>query len=157
QIMARSLQIKSPYTQAKNKFLKIICAATLLLITTFGFSTLAFAQQETEETPQKTGALPLPNIEGYRGLVQDPGTITSVDQGVASVIVGAVMNLRFILGAIAIAMIMFSGFRLVTAQGNEEIWGTAKKSLIWSIVGLALVGFSGEIVRIFAVGNCAEL
>lgn len=142
------LKSKNPFHLGKVSISKLLCSVLLMIVLAFSFAGLAFAQ---------TGSLPLPNIEGYRGLVQDPGVVTSVDQGVASLIVGVVMNIRFLLGAIAIAMIIFSGFRLVTSQGNEEIWSTAKKSLVWSIVGLALVGFSGEIVRIFAVGNCAEL
>ncbi|MGL5831055.1 MAG: hypothetical protein ACRCZE_02790 [Candidatus Altimarinota bacterium] len=156
--MANRLHLKNLFQIKQINFSKIICSALLVVVAFFSFASLTFAQQGTEETPQTpTSSLPLPDIGGYRGLVQDPGTVASVDVGVASLIVGAVMNIRFLLGAIAIAMILYSGFRLVTSQGNEEIWGTAKKSLIWSIIGLALVGFSGEIVRIFAVGNCAEL
>jgi hypothetical protein len=135
---------------------------SLVLVLLFSSSHQVFAQEdgsseETQNQQTTSGSLPLPDIGGYRGLVQDPGTVGSVDQGVASLVVGIVMNIRFLLGAIAIALIIFSGFRLVIAQGNEEVWGSAKKTMVWSIVGLALVGFSGEIVRIFAVGNCAEL
>lgn len=102
-------------------------------------------------------ALTLPPVGNYNGMVQDPGTVVSFDSGFASLIVGLVLNVRYILLAIAIAMMVFAGFGMVTAQGNDESWKKAKSVLIFSIVGLALVGFSGEIVRIFAVGRCAEL
>ncbi|MCC6643877.1 hypothetical protein IT411_03950, partial [Candidatus Peregrinibacteria bacterium] len=102
--------------------------------------------------------LPLPDVGNYNGMVQDPGgKITDFGTGAASLIVGIVMNIRYVLTAVAIAMIIFAGFRMVTAQGNEEAWKSAKSTLVWSIVGLALVGLSGEIVRIFAVGKCTEL
>lgn len=102
-------------------------------------------------------SIPLPDVGNYNGMVQDPGTVSSFDSGVASLVVGFVLNIRYLLLAIAIAMIVFAGFRMVTAQGNEEAWKSAKSTLVYSIVGLALVGLSGEIVRIFAVGKCAEL
>jgi len=102
-------------------------------------------------------SLPLPDVGSYNNMVQDPGTITSFDTGFASIVVGAVMNVRYLLTAVAIALIVYSGFQMVIAQGNADSWKNAKSQLLWAIIGLALVGFSGEIVRIFAVGRCAEL
>lgn len=108
-----------------------------------------------------TTSLPLPDISNYNGMVQDPGISSSNPKpfsgAFASLIVGLVLNVRYVLLAVAIAMIIFAGFSVATSQGNEEKWKTGKLTLIYSIIGLALVGLSGEIVRIFAVGNCAEL
>ena len=102
--------------------------------------------------------LPLPeDLSAYNGMVQDPGKVTNFDTGFATLIVGVVLNVRYLLTAVAIAMMVFSGFAMVTAQGNEESWKKAKSTMAFSIVGLALVGLSGEVVRIFAVGKCAEL
>lgn len=102
-------------------------------------------------------SLVLPDVANYGGMVQNPGTVTSFDSAFASLVVGTVLNIRYLLLAVAVAMIVFAGFGLVTAQGNEEKWKNAKNTLVFAIVGLALVGLSGEIVRIFAVGKCAEL
>ncbi len=103
-------------------------------------------------------SLLLPQVESYGGLVQNPGTVSgSFDSNVARLVVGAVLNVRYLLTAIAIALLVFAGFNLFTAQGDEGKWKTAKSTLIYSIIGLALVGLSGEIVRIFTVGKCAEL
>jgi hypothetical protein len=107
--------------------------------------------------PVLAQSLTLPEISNYQGSVQDPGTIQSFDTGVASLIVGFVMNVRYILGAIAIVSIVYAGFRLVIGQGSEEEWTKQKKVLVWSIAGLGTVGLAGELVRVFAVGKCAEL
>lgn len=102
-------------------------------------------------------SLSVPDVSYYGGMVQNPGEITSFDSAFASLIVGLIMNVRYLLTAIAIALLVYAGFNMVIGQGKEDTWTKAKSALVWSIVGLALVGLSGEIVRIFAVGKCAEL
>lgn len=102
-------------------------------------------------------SLQLPDVGNYGGVVQDPGKIVSFESGIARLIVGVVLNVRYLLVAVAIALMVFAGFKMVTAQGNEDAWKSAKGTMIWAIVGMALVGLSGEIVRIFAVGQCTEL
>ncbi len=101
-------------------------------------------------------SLPVPDVGNYGGMVQNPGNVT-FDTGFATLVVGLVMNIRYLLTAVAIALMLFAGFKMVTSQGKEEAWTQAKATMVWSIIGLALVGLSGEIVRIFAVGKCAEL
>jgi hypothetical protein len=64
---------------------------------------------------------------------------------------GVVQNVRFILGAVAIAFIVYAGFRMVTAWGNEEVYTKQRMTILYAIVGLAVVGLSGEFARIFAV------
>lgn len=106
-------------------------------------------------------SLPLPNIANYGGMVQNPGitSTSTVDfpTAAASLVVGLVLNVRYVILAVAIGLLIFGGFGMVTGQGDVAKWTTAKNSLVFSIIGLALVGLSGEVVRIFAVGNCAEM
>lgn len=104
-------------------------------------------------------SLALPDVANYGGMVQTPGfnSSASFDTAFASLVVGLVLNIRYVLTAVSIALLVFAGFGLVTAQGSDEKWKNAKNTMVFSIIGLALVGLSGEIVRIFAVGNCAEL
>lgn len=44
-----------------------------------------------------------------------------------------------ILAPIAVVMIIYAGFLFVTAQGNEAKLTLAKKTLLWSVVGLILI------------------
>ncbi len=102
------------------------------------------------------GSLPLPSAANYKGAVQDPGAIQDFQSGFAGLVVGLILNFRYILGTLAVAGLVFGGFKMITSDGNEEVWKKQQATIIWSIVGLVLIGLSGEIVRIFAVGNCVE-
>lgn len=52
----------------------------------------------------------------------------------------------FISGGVAIIMIMYSAFQIITARGEEEGITGAKTTLIWSFVGLGLVVLAYTIV-----------
>ena len=47
-----------------------------------------------------------------------------------------------IIFAIAIIMILVAAFQFLTAAGNEEKVATARKSLVWGIVGIAVALFA---------------
>lgn len=44
--------------------------------------------------------------------------------------------------AVAIIMILVAAFQFLTAGGNEEKVATARKSLIWGVVGIAVALFA---------------
>ena len=52
---------------------------------------------------------------------------------------------------------VYAGFLYVTAYGNEEQLGKAKKILIWSVVGLVLVILSYTIVQVLTKALVARL
>ncbi len=134
-------------TSKKSKIiLQILIIISLIIL----FSGISYA-----------ASLNLPDITFYKGMVQDPGipnnSETPFSSNLASLFVGIVLNIRYVILAVVILLSMFAGFELITSQGNEEKWTNAKRMITFSIVGLALIGLAGEIVRIFASGNCAEL
>lgn len=124
-----------------RQFLAVMGLTTYLLIS----MTMPAAAQ--------TRLFPLPGTEVYGG-VQAPsqGTATAQFQ---ELVWGLIQNARFILGAVAIAFMVYSGFRMVTAWGNEEVYGTQRRNLFYCVIGLAVVGLSGEVANIFAV-SCPE-
>ena len=63
----------------------------------------------------------------------------------------AVTAALFIIGIIAVIMVIYSGILYITAAGDAGKLAKAKNSLIWSIVGLAVVILSYAIVR-FVIG-----
>lgn len=73
----------------------------------------------------------------------------------AELIFDLVMNARYIIGAVAILLIVIAGVRMVTGQGNDEVYGKARQTILWAVIGLAVVGLSGEMAKIFAV-SCPE-
>ncbi len=99
----------------------------------------------------------VPPIGNYGGTVQDPGQPGTIDLGISSLVIGFVMNTRFIIGAIAVLMMIIAGFKMVTAQGDSGVLTKAKTTIVWSLLGLALIGLAGELARIFAVGQCSGL
>jgi uncharacterized membrane protein len=54
----------------------------------------------------------------------------------------AVTWFETIVFAIAIIMILVAAFQFLTAAGNEEKVSTARKSLIWGLVGIAVALFA---------------
>jgi len=59
-----------------------------------------------------------------------------------------------IIFAIAIIMILVAAFQFLTAAGNEEKVATARKSLVWGLVGIAVALFA-RVAREF-VGSALE-
>ncbi len=118
---------------------------------------LALGQTPPATTPatpdakaqDQSGLLPLPDSASY-GNLPAPAK-GKAEQQFYDLIFGLVQNARYILGALAIGMIVYAGVRMVTAQGNEDVHTTQRRNLLWAIIGLALVGMSGEIVHIFQV------
>ncbi len=63
-------------------------------------------------------------------------------------IISAVLNvLSVIAGILAIIMIVVSGMKYVTSQGEAQAVAGAKKTLIYAIVGLAVVAMAQFIVH----------
>ena len=52
-----------------------------------------------------------------------------------------------IVGIFAVLMIIISGFRYITARGDEEQVTSAKQGLQWSVIGLGIIVLSYVIVR----------
>lgn len=92
--------------------------------------------------------IPLPS-GSYANLPTVAGE--TADQRFQYLVTAIVNNVRYVLGAVAIGLIVYAGVRMVLAQGNEEEYTTQKRNIMYAIIGLAVVGFSGDLVRIFSV------
>lgn len=53
----------------------------------------------------------------------------------------------FLAGGVAVVVIFYSSFRIMTARGEEEGLTAAKNALIWAFVGLALIVLAYTLVR----------
>ena len=74
----------------------------------------------------------------------DSGTATS---SLNRTVTNIINILSVIVGVLAVIMIIFAGFRYITSAANEQAVASAKRTLIYAIVGLILVAFSQIIVR----------
>lgn len=73
-------------------------------------------------------------------------TGTQGGQDVNQIIQTVVNVLFFILGALAVIMIIWSGIRYVTSAGNATAVTSAKNTLIYSVVGLIVAMLAYAIV-----------
>lgn len=55
-------------------------------------------------------------------------------------IINAVMNLLVVLGTgVTVIMIIWGGIRYMTSGGNEQATTSAKKTIMWAIIGFAIL------------------
>lgn len=53
-------------------------------------------------------------------------------------------------GSIAVIFLIVGGFRYITSAGNEEASEKGKKTIVTSLIGLAVIVLSGVLVRVLA-------
>ncbi len=115
-------------------------------------ATLVLPFHLANAAPEQKTALPLPPISQY-----SVPTVTAAAPGTSPqkqfylLVEKAILNVRYIIGAVAIAMIVYAGLRMIIAQGKEDELSKQRHNIMWAIAGLAIVGLSGEMVRIFSV------
>jgi hypothetical protein len=73
---------------------------------------------------------------------------TGVDQNSIGALASKVVDLfSIVVGAVAIIMIIYGGFRYITSGGDSNRVGSAKNTLIYAIVGLIIVALAQVIVH----------
>jgi amino acid transporter len=82
-----------------------------------------------------------------------PYTFFGRNPTVGGIILGIINLILALVGLIAVAMIVYGGFRYVTSAGNEDVVKAAKKTIINAIIGLIIVILSYVIVT--AITNLA--
>lgn len=60
-------------------------------------------------------------------------------------------NVRFIIGAVAVVIIIVSGVKLITGGGNEETYTKETTNIVYAVIGLFFVGLAGELAAILDV------
>lgn len=121
-----------------KKILKEFLIFLPILITCIWISGLPMASAAIGITDKLCGPFPCA-IEG-----------TAKEQ-VQNLTARLVDNVRYVVGAVAIVIIIISGVKLVTAQGNEEVFTKQQTTLVFAVIGLFLVGLAGELSQILEV------
>lgn len=88
-------------------------------------------------TPKGGLELKLPGVGSDTGLALQQNVIP----GITNTVIG-------ITGGVALLFVIISGIQILTAYGNEEKVGTAKKTLTWALLGLVIAMLSYAIVQI---------
>lgn len=82
-------------------------------------------------------------------VVQGIGSTGSAcdDSGVTKAVHAAVNILSFVVGIVAIIMIILAGFKYITSGGEAARVGNAKSTLIYAIIGLAIAALAQILVH----------
>lgn len=75
------------------------------------------------------------------------GTGCTGDAGVNSLITTVITIFSWIVGVLAVIMIIYAGFLYVTSGGDSGKISSAKNTLIYAIIGVIVVAFSQIIVK----------
>lgn len=124
--------------------LKRIFAATLFVgVTTLSTFGVAYA------APTASDGAKAAVCQGV-SLTQEGTDATCSDgggKGITGVIKLAVNILSLIVGIAAVIMIMIGGLKYITSQGDSNNTASAKNTILYAIIGLAIVSFAQLIVR----------
>ena len=82
-------------------------------------------------------------LSGYNNLYPQ-----AVLEGLAGEIITALMALS---ASLAVLMIVWAGIQYLTAYGNEDKTASAKKTITWALVGLAIVALVFTILEVTAI------
>ena len=146
-------------TSAQQCIRQLLAVSIIMLGLLMAISTMTVSAQDT--SPNFALPLSTDSKEFGEDIVADPGGATMVESlaklvgGVKSGDDGIVGRLRGILGALAIAMVVYSGLKMLLAQGEEGKVTEAKKGIYMGLIGLAIVSLAGEFTKILSVNKDA--
>lgn len=67
--------------------------------------------------------------------------------GINSIIKTVIDIFSLIIGAIAVIMIIYGGFKYITSAGNDSNVSAAKNTILYALIGLVIVALAQIIVR----------
>lgn len=120
----------------KQKILEIIAIFTLIFLPTISLSLPAYADCSGGSKEQV-----------LNGISQTGANCNSGAGGVNNIVRTIVEILSIVVGAVAIIMIIFSGFRYITSGGDTSRVSSAKSTLIYAIIGIAIAALAQILVN----------
>lgn len=88
--------------------------------------------------------------------IDEISTLNLGKEGNVKNIIASIINIALgFLGVIAVIIILFAGFKWMTASGNEEQVASARKMLVQAITGLVIV-FLAWIIANFIIDQLKE-
>lgn len=103
----------------------VTLATSAIVLGTFALSNTAAAINASNYAPDAS-------IAGSAGL-------PTSDQSPSQIILNGIRVFMQVLGLIALVLILYAGFTMLTSGGNSEKIGQAKNILIWTAIGAAVI------------------
>ena len=96
--------------------------------------------------------LPSVAMAQLTGAPVPPGTARG---DLASVILNIINYVLAIVGVVALAYLIYGGFRYITSGGSEDVIEDAKRIIINAVIGIVVIGVSAALVNfvVRAVGG----
>lgn len=113
-------------------------------------STPQYVKQQQQLRPQATGTpLPADRCDAKGNCQTEIGAVPIDPSGFVNAILNAVIPVG---GALALILIIYGGFKMVTSSGYAEEVRKGKEIITYAIVGLILILFAVLIVRVIGGG-----
>ncbi len=68
----------------------------------------------------------------------------------SSLITNAFNLFYFVVGLVFLILIIISGIKIITSNGNKEKFGGAQKTLTYAIIGLVIIILAGVVIKIIS-------
>jgi hypothetical protein len=91
----------------------------------------------------------LPSTATAASIIDDPTAVPTTAEDVEKLISRLRIMVEAAAGAIAVAMIIYGAMILLTAGGNEERMGKAKKIITYAVGGIVFILLAEVLLRIF--------
>jgi hypothetical protein len=132
----------------KIKSLTLIMASALTMILPAALPTaVSYAAGSCAGVPNKVAAGAADATNGQVGCNPNGGLNDSTGASVSNLAAKIVNVFSIIVGAAAVIMIIYAGFRYITSGGSSERIGNAKTTLIYAIIGLVVVALAQILVH----------
>ncbi len=125
----------------KSIFLQRLVTVAFMMITLLGSGTMVVGRASASVDSQ---------ADVCNGIgVASAGATNSCGQGtgVTSLLRVIINILSFIVGAVSIIMIIIGGLRYVTSGGNDQNMAGAKNTIIFALIGMAVVAVAQVLVE----------
>ncbi len=144
----REVKKKNMYKATLLKFRNAALGiATLVSVFAFASAPVAFAAPTEDELRADYGFDDLTDLN-----------VSQSEESAQTIIVRLINFALTFLGLIAVILILWGGFKWMTAGGNDEQVGEAKKIIIAAVIGLAIIISAYAITNFFttAIFNAVE-
>ena len=130
------------------EWMKLFSGKKILIL---GLLLLSLYSIKVSAADNNPGFFPLPNASQFGDLPDAVGTSGTL--GAENLVDKISKNAKYIIGVIAIALIVYSGFKLVALGLGGDQLDETKKGLLYMVLGLALLGLAMPISEIVNFKN----
>jgi ABC-type Fe3+ transport system permease subunit len=140
----------------KIKFMLLSLSTMVALAVPAMVGSTVSAQNTPTINPQTINSQLCSGSNGGLGGRQDTGCDPGDAATAGNTLIQTVVNiLSVVVGAIAVIMIIYAGFRYVTSGGRDEAVKGAKNTILYAIIGLVIVALAQIIVH-FVIAKAGE-